>query len=422
MKKNVKASYLNGFKCISGVCEDNCCIGWNVEIDKKTYAKYEKIKDKELIKCFKRYVYENDFSYDKNVDYALVELEANKHCPFLNQEKLCRIQAKLGENYLSNVCSSYPRLINEVDGILEYSATISCPEIARLALGVKDGIEFEQNDAGNVKDNIISISVNTKKEDSPVLVKYLQELRGLTMGILKSRDCPLWERMLIIGIVFRKIQELINLNKAEEIPEQIVMFSQKMDHRGFRREVKSLPVNQFVQLGILKEISDKFNDSNEIDSKKYLSFINEFYKGIGAGKRSVEKESSSAALKVSNAELSNRYNILYKDFYKPFMNEKDYILENYLVNFVFQSLFPMTENNQPFESYANLVIRYSLIKCYLIGISGFRNGLTETIVIDFIQSFSKGLEHNYNFFEKIGEYMQQKNYDTMEYMSILIRN
>src|SRR5665648_681203 len=82
MKKNVKASYLNDFKCIGGVCEDNCCIGWNVEIDKKTYAKYEKIKDKELTKYFKKYIYKNDVSYDKNVDYALVELEANKHCPF----------------------------------------------------------------------------------------------------------------------------------------------------------------------------------------------------------------------------------------------------------------------------------------------------------------------------------------------------
>jgi len=400
MKKNVMASYLNNFKCIGGVCEDNCCIGWNVEIDKKTYAKYIKTKDKELAGLFGKYIYKNDDSYDDNVDFALVELKNNKHCPFLNQEKLCCIQVKLGENYLSNVCSSYPRIINEIDGILEYSATVSCPEIARLALGAKDGIEFEEMEASRCKDDIISINVNTKKAGSQMLVKYLQEMRGLTMDILNARKYKLWERILLIGVFFQKIQELDALNKADQIPEEILAFSQRIEHREFEDVLNALPVNQPVQLKILKDISDKFNDSNEIDSKRYISFIDEFNQGIEA----------------------NNYISLYKEIYEPFMEEKEYILENYMVNYVFQSLFPAAESNQPFEAFEHLAVRYSLIKLYLIGIGGFRNGLTENLVIEFIQRFSKGLEHNYNYFEQVSNYMQKNNYNTMSYLSILIRN
>ncbi|MBK5262083.1 MAG: flagellin lysine-N-methylase [Peptostreptococcaceae bacterium] len=394
------ASYLNEFKCIGGVCEDNCCIGWSVEIDKKTFLKYRNLKDVELKKIVNKYVYKNEDYYDSKVDYGLVELKKNKHCPFLNDKKLCRLQAKLGEKYLSNVCAGYPRLINEVNGVLEYSATVSCPEIARLALATQEGIEFEEKNATIFKDDIINIYVNAINNDNHVYVKYLQELRDLTIDILKSRKYPLWERILIIGLVFQRVQEFTDNNAVEKIPEQIKQFAEKMNHQGFKEELGILPVNQSKQLEILKDISDKFNDSNEIDSKKYLAFINEFYQGIGV----------------------NKYDLLYNDFYKPFMDEKEYILENYLVNYVFQSLFPAAESNQPFMDYEQLVIRYSLIKLYLIGISGFRKGLTESLVIEFIQSFSKGLEHNYSFFEKISEYMQQKNYDTMAYTSILIRN
>lgn len=43
MKKIVlKPTYLDKFKCIGIKCEDNCCQGWSIDIDKKTYKKYIK--------------------------------------------------------------------------------------------------------------------------------------------------------------------------------------------------------------------------------------------------------------------------------------------------------------------------------------------------------------------------------------------
>ncbi len=415
MRKKVIASYLKNFNCVGGICEDNCCIGWNVEIDKKTTGKYKKVKDKELAGLMEKYIYKNDDCYDEHVDYSLVELRDNKNCPFLNQEKLCTIQAKLGETYLSNVCSSYPRMINELDSVLEYSATTSCPEIAKLALGAKGGIEFEkiesidriecdQVEANDYRNDIISITVNTKIKSNPFLVKHLQELRGLTIEILQLREYQLWQRILILGIFFQKVQEIQNKNKGEEIPELILQFSDRLDHQGFEtgfaKELETYPINRDVQLKILKEISDQFNDSNEIDSEKYMSFIDEFNQGIA------EKPIS----------------LLYEEIYKPFMKNNEYILENYLVNYVFQSFFPAAESNQPFEAYQHLVIRYSLIKLYLMGIGGFRRELTDTLAIEFIQSFSKGLEHNYKYFEQVSKYMQKSNFNTLSTMAILIRN
>ena len=43
--------YMTQFKCIGGACEDNCCIGWDVDIDKNTYLKYKNVRA-DYIKAF----------------------------------------------------------------------------------------------------------------------------------------------------------------------------------------------------------------------------------------------------------------------------------------------------------------------------------------------------------------------------------
>lgn len=49
MKKSVKMiypSYIEKFQCIGGKCEDNCCIGWDIDIDKETFKNIIKLKMK----------------------------------------------------------------------------------------------------------------------------------------------------------------------------------------------------------------------------------------------------------------------------------------------------------------------------------------------------------------------------------------
>ncbi len=122
------------FHCIGSACYDNCCIGWDVDIDKASYRRYTKEKNSEIAPIVERYLYVKAAYYDPEVDYASVELLDNKRCPFLNEENLCHIQKALGEQALSNVCKSYPRIYNKIDGIAECALSPSCPEAARLIL------------------------------------------------------------------------------------------------------------------------------------------------------------------------------------------------------------------------------------------------------------------------------------------------
>lgn len=100
MEKNIKMRYpryFKEFKCIGGNCEDSCCIGWDIDIDKVTFKQYYKIQDKEMKRMFQKNVHNNDFCTSCDVDYGKVKLKADKRCPFLDEENYCIIYSKIGE-------------------------------------------------------------------------------------------------------------------------------------------------------------------------------------------------------------------------------------------------------------------------------------------------------------------------------------
>lgn len=380
--------YLQHFQCIGGVCEDNCCIGWSVEIDKKTYHKYQKLNNTNLEKLIQQYVYENQDCYDPKVDYALVELKKNKNCPFLNDQFLCKIQAELGESYLSNVCGGYPRLTNEINGVMERSATVSCPEIARIALGRTEGLSILDTKMRMKMSDIISISVNTKKENSHPLVKYLLELRGFTIRLLQNRSFLLPERILILGEFYENLQDLADTEKMEECEKLMARFQQEMESGKIQAHLQRYKKDLALKEHALKAISDRFDTPEGIDSQRYLDWI-------------LESKKNARGKEEGNREF-------------------DYVIENYLVNYVFQSLFPASESELPFEAFQKLAIRFALIQFHLDGIRSTRQGLTEESAIQFIQVFSKALEHHYSYFEDICVYLRAKGFKELDSFAPLI--
>ncbi len=399
------------FQCTGGGCEDNCCIGWDVEIDKQTWQKYKKVKDKELSHLFRNSIFENPDSYDHNVDYAIVELAKNNRCPFLNEDHLCKIQAKLGHDSLSNVCAAYPRYVNEINGVAEYSLNVSCPEAARLVLSNQQGLAFSSEKQNTSSKTIINFVVNTTEHSGNSMVKYFVELRSFTISLLQNRKYLLWERILMLGYFYKELQQQ-STHGRDVVPVHrlIESFSQRIEKDEWRVEISSIPADNPSQLRVMKEITDKLNTATEIDSQKYICFTEEFSKGIGISAKS-NLEAEGEAFKRA-----------YEQYYEPFMKSHAYLVENYLVNYVFGGLFPAAESTKPFEAYRMLAIRYTLIKYYLIGISAYRKGLTERDCVQFIQVFSKAIEHHHTYLEGISAYMNRKKYNTMPYIELLLKN
>ena len=100
--------YYKEFTCIADKCEDTCCAGWKIVIDKKSLNKYKHVKGKFW------------FTMLKSVDWirGIFRQDKEKRCAFLNDCNLCEIYANLGEKSLCKTCRLYPRHVEEFEDVL----------------------------------------------------------------------------------------------------------------------------------------------------------------------------------------------------------------------------------------------------------------------------------------------------------------
>lgn len=89
MYKVLRPNYFEKFRCIGGDCEETCCAGWKIDIDRKTYKTYMKCKDVKMRKILERNIKRNRKSKSDH-NYASFKLIDGK-CVFLNKENLCDI-------------------------------------------------------------------------------------------------------------------------------------------------------------------------------------------------------------------------------------------------------------------------------------------------------------------------------------------
>ena len=141
--------YFDSFTCTADKCSDNCCIGWEICIDKET-ADFYKTVDGRLGEKLRRCISEKeDASFILN----------NDRCPFLDGNNLCEIISELGKASLCQICRDHPRWFNWYGNFKEGGIGLACEEGARLILGDKDfdtSVESQLDEEEEDEDTSIS--------------------------------------------------------------------------------------------------------------------------------------------------------------------------------------------------------------------------------------------------------------------------
>lgn len=413
MKKRIVLTprYTKAFHCIGSKCEDNCCYGWKVDINEDMYKKYKKVIKPDLKRMLNKNVTRNR-SNPSSESFAKIRMNSEGNCPFLCEDRLCNLHKTLGAEYLSKVCMTYPRVSNIVNGILEKSVHLSCPESVRAVLLNPNLMEFDEVEEDYDTQNIISAVINTEEEKySNKVQKYFWNIRIFSITLLQNRNYKFSERLIILGLFIQEIHRLIEEGNISYIPNVIEKYNKIIQEGDLKEQLSDIPINFAIQMELMKEINDqRFSFAITPNTKAYLQCVGEFLEGI------------QYVNGCSVEEVSKTYGEAYESYYKPFMDEHEYILENFLVNYVFKEMFPIASREGVFDDYMKLVVHYSLIKMMLIGMSAHFKGLNENIIIRLIYSFSRAVDHNKTFLQKAFNLLRENKYNTMAYMSILIKN
>lgn len=188
--------YYKKFACTADHCPATCCAGWQIQIDPASLKKYRKAKGglrnrlKNEIdwteKCFRRY---------------------NGRCAFLNEDNLCDLYLEGGgAKAFCRTCRTYPRHIEEFEGLREISLSLSCPAAADIILGQSRPVRF------------LHAENTDRQEPHPdeyedfdyFLFTKLTDARELILNILQDRSRPLKIRAAVILALSHDLQERID--------------------------------------------------------------------------------------------------------------------------------------------------------------------------------------------------------------------
>ncbi len=121
----VYPDYYPAFRCIAGACRHSCCIGWEIDIDEETLARYRAISGP-LGQRLARQISQDDPPH--------FLLGAGERCPFLNKDNLCDLILAGGEDLLCQICGDHPRFYNDLPGRREVGLGLCCEAAAQLIL------------------------------------------------------------------------------------------------------------------------------------------------------------------------------------------------------------------------------------------------------------------------------------------------
>lgn len=117
--------YYTDFACIADKCTHSCCIGWEIDIDKNTEAKYRSLSG-EYAKIISDSI--------EHTDTAHFRLSDGERCTHLSESGLCKIICEYGDGYLCDICREHPRYYNYTSEGIYAGVGMACEEACRLIL------------------------------------------------------------------------------------------------------------------------------------------------------------------------------------------------------------------------------------------------------------------------------------------------
>jgi len=253
-----RPTYAGAFRCIGPQCEDHCCGDWDIPVDKVTYEKYQLFPVERLGSIVSNFVFPNAAGSPESL-YAHIYRRPSGLCPFLGSDHLCDIHKEYGPQLLTATCSVFPRSLSSVDGQLEGSLSLSCPEAARNILLNPDFMKIEADLlSGEFRtDNVYQL---VPSGSGPVHKPYrsFYAIRALLIDIVQDRSQPLWHRLLVIGFLCQRLQEITTAEGEEAVPAFLEEYREMLNHSELLEELQSMPSDPKLKLEIIIALTRLF--------------------------------------------------------------------------------------------------------------------------------------------------------------------
>lgn len=297
--------YYDTFSCTGSRCPDTCCVGWMIEIDDASYERFMKMEG-EFGERIRRNIIERE-------DGRFFALNEQGRCVFLNEDNLCEMVIKSGEESLCSLCDNYPRVGVEFGNLREMGLSLSCPEVSKLVFSSSKPIRFGEW----YQDEEIRGTDYTEDAVFTALI----DVRDVLFGILQNREIPVDGRAALYIMMASRIQNIID-NGEQNAVLQIRKTAEKFSDEDYLiRALKTIQGTDFQKSRAFMKELFSFIDGLEI--------INDKWHGIFHDAMEVLEGCSQEIYEKNHREFGEYY------------RDSQYVYEHLLVYYVYRYFMKM---------------------------------------------------------------------------------
>ncbi len=398
----LQPEYYARFKCDGQKCNAHCCKGWNIVIDEKTYKKYRNLKPKseanQIVSRIRK---------DKQKKFHVINLDKAGQCPFLTSDSRCSLQKKYGENILSEVCKTYPRVIQCVGNFFERSLTMTCPIAAELILSPSEPMSFEQLELDKVETMKVLELVTMRPPIATDLNDYAFGIQYAAISILQARNLSIDGRLIVLGFFFDRLDELISAERFDEIETLVAVYSsEEFLQSDATRLVASIDFDTVKYIRMMFKLLESLYG----ETAKFKQYNRQY---LDAVKDALELEVDEKN-GVSLSKVAASYRRL-DSARSKFLKKNSIRLEHYLVNEFFLGVYPWKTTQSILKNYGMFVASYKILELIALSLevqwqkfsSGAEEMPEEYQLLPTIMQFAANVDHNTDYMECVMDHLEK---------------
>jgi lysine-N-methylase len=386
--------YVSRFACIGPQCEDNCCSGWKVSLDKKTFKAYRQSDHPQLAPRFSTQITRQPSEAGK-LEYGTIALKPDtRECPLM-EERLCAVHKHLDESHLSHTCFSYPRVTRNIGGQPEQAMMLSCPEAARQALLAPDAFDFIEA-AIEVRPDVV-VQVDGSHGIAPAA---MNEVRIFCLTLLRTDALPLWQRLALLGVFCESLSNTLAEGRHAEVGALLQDFVALVEQGQATEALAAMAPNHPAQALVFSTLwgGRSFVTHSPVQNRVIAAVA----AGLGA----------DASGQVPGEQLIARYTQGVARLPKA-LEAAPHLLEHYLLNEVFSPMFPF-DCAVPYESYLQLVSRFGLLRLMLAAQCSGDTLPDGAALVQTVQVLCRHFQHDAGFATRVNEALLGSGWGALE--------
>lgn len=364
--------YVQNFRCIGSACEDHCCKQWNITLDKPTYNKYLKSE----IPGVKNIAVESIIKTKKShSNWALVKLNGEGNCSYLESDNLCKIHKTMGPEALSDTCSAYPRQYVLYKKERIESLSLSCPEATRKVL---------LNDTAlNINNHSVTQTNFNARADISVEGKIINLFCANLMMTNQNKVEHNLYAMACFLLYAEKLTGSLD-HKFSSMEQVYTALAQQLSNGEISQSIAKINGEPLLELALFSGIHGAIQTNPHTRGRgtlyQYTERLNQHFVGTFT---QLALEENLSALKQS-----------WDNIVLPWLKERPYILRNYFQYRLYHDRFAIDKSVLILKQFYLLVVDYFYVKSLLSAYALEKGQIDEKTLVEVMYSYHSYRQHS----------------------------